>query len=271
MVEDVLAYKAFLTDPQPMDLWCLQIQPRTMPDGSPNPLWRQVRRVTRVLADGSPNPCWRPFVSGLSASAVKQATTILFGLFEHLAAIGYVHANPLRAAAKRVRKSRWLGQERYFDATAWTTLMRWIESMPREERREAAHYARTRFLFSFLYLTGLRRFEMAKARTSDLRCKRGQWWLEVLGKGDVAGEVPLPTDALEAIKSYRCRRRRESGAKLTIRKRMRLYWWSGVIWANWRRRGRRHPGGRATRRPGSLESRKPGSWRFQCSSGSRIR
>ena len=140
MVEDVLAYKAFLADPQPVDLWCLQTQPRTMPDGSPNPLCRQVRRVTRVLADGSPNPTWRPFVSGLSASAIKQATTILFGLFEHLAAIGYVHANPLRAAAKRIRKTRRQGQERYFDAAAWTTLKDWIEAMPKETSREAAHY-----------------------------------------------------------------------------------------------------------------------------------
>jgi len=166
-------------------------------------LCRQVRRVTRVLADGSPNPTWRPFVSGLSASAIKQATTILFGLFEHLAAIGYVHANPLRAAAKRIRKTRRQGQERYFDAAAWTTLKDWIEAMPKETSREAAHYNRTRFMFSFLYLTGMRRFEMAKARTSDLRFKRGQWWLDVLGKGSVEGEVPLPADALEAIKSYR--------------------------------------------------------------------
>jgi integrase/recombinase XerD len=105
MVEDVLAYKAFLSDPQPVDLWCLQTEPRTLPDGSPNPLCRQVRRVTRLLPDGSANPTWRPFVSGLSASAVKQATTILFGLFEHLAAIGYVHANPLRAAAKAYPES----------------------------------------------------------------------------------------------------------------------------------------------------------------------
>ena len=144
-----------------------------------------------------------PFVSGLSASAVKQTTTILFGLFEHLAAIGYVHANLLRAAAKRTRKGQRQGQERYFDAAAWAALTECIEAMPKETAREAAHYHRTRFLFSFLYLTGLRRFEMARARTSDLRFKRGQWWLEVLGKGSVEGVVPLPADALEAIKSYR--------------------------------------------------------------------
>lgn len=80
---------------------------------------------------------------------------------------------------------------------------------------------------------------------------------------------------LELAGVRRCRRRRESGAKLTIRKRLRLYWWREVIWANCRRRGRRHPdglhGGLGALMPGCLETRKPGSWRFQCSSGSRIR
>jgi len=52
--------------------------------------------------------------------------------------------------------------------------------MPRDTSRETVQYARIRFLFSCLYLTRLRRFEMAKAHTSDLRFKRGQWWLEVL-------------------------------------------------------------------------------------------
>jgi hypothetical protein len=38
MVEDVLAYQAFLRDPQPVQLWCLQSEPRVLPDGAPNPL-----------------------------------------------------------------------------------------------------------------------------------------------------------------------------------------------------------------------------------------
>jgi hypothetical protein len=49
-----------------------------------------------------------------------------------------------------------------------------------------------------------------------------------------------PLKALKALKALiaqirggTCRRRRESGAKLTIRKRLRLYWWRGVIRANW--------------------------------------
>jgi integrase len=44
---------------------------------------------------------------------------------------------------------------------------------------------------------------LAKARTSDLALKRGQWWLQVVGKGAVADHVPLPVDALAAIERYR--------------------------------------------------------------------
>ena len=203
MVEDVLMYKAFLRDPQPVEQWCLQIEPRLLPDGKENPLWRQVRRVPRLLERGEPNPAWRPFVSGLSPAAAKLSITILFGLFEHLAAIGYLHANPLRAANKRTRKTTKRGQERYFDDAAWSALMGWIEGMPKEEPRDAAHYWRTRFLFRLLYLTGLRRFELAKASTSHLRFQRGQWWLDVIGKGGLEDAVPLPVDAIEAIKEYR--------------------------------------------------------------------
>ena len=203
MVEDVLAYKAFLIDPQPVAQWCLQTEPRLLPDGKDNPLWRQVRRVPRELESGEPNPAWRPFVSGLSAAAAKQSTTILFGLFEHLAAIGYLHANPLRAASKRATRTKKRGQERYFDDAAWSEILNWVERMPKEEPRDVAHYWRTRFLFRLLYLTGLRRFELAQARTSHLRFQRGQWWLDVLGKGSVEDSVPLPMDAIEAIKEYR--------------------------------------------------------------------
>ena len=203
MVEDVIRYRAFLQNPQPVEQWCLQTQPRTLPDGSQNPLWRQVRRPPRLLANGDPNPAWRPFVSGLGPAAVKLAITILFGMFEHLAAIGYLHANPLRAASKRSRKTKKKGIERYFDDLAWGAITSWIERMPKEDPRDAAHYWRARFLFHFLYLTGLRRFELAKAKTSDLRFQRGQWWLDVIGKGAVEDSVPLPASAIEFLKQYR--------------------------------------------------------------------
>ncbi|TCP10948.1 tyrosine-type recombinase/integrase, partial [Simplicispira metamorpha] len=74
---------------------------------------------------------------------------------------------------------------------------------PRETARQVAHYQRTRFLLVFLYLTGLRRSEITQASTADLVQRRGQWWLQVSGKGHTGLPVPVPEDALQALRAYR--------------------------------------------------------------------
>lgn len=202
-VEDLLAYRAFLKDPQPRARWCLQQEPRTLDDGSPNPNWKLVRTVSRTLPTGEPNPNWRPFVSGLSATACAQAETIIFGMFEFLAGVGYLAANPLRAIRRRQpREKREIS--RYLDEDLWAWLMGYIERMPRETPRERAHANRISFLVGILYLTGLRISEMAAARTDHLVHRRGQWWLRVPnGKGGVDADVPLPTDAEQLLRDYR--------------------------------------------------------------------
>lgn len=199
-VEDMHGYRGFLRAPPAT--WCLQPIPRWLSDGSQDPAWRQVRREPRNLGDRSSNPAWRPFVGGLGASAVKQAVVIVFGLFEYLCATGYLAANPLRAA-RRKHPAPAPDVERYLPAEAWRGLLAQVEALPRDTLRQSAQHARTRFALHFLYLTGLRRSEFAAARTSDLRQKRGQWWLEVVGKGNKQAPVPLPTGAVEALKTYR--------------------------------------------------------------------
>jgi len=203
MAEDLVAYQQFLQDPQPRETWCLQSEPRYLAPGVPNPAWQSVRRPTRRLADGSPNPAWRPFVSGLSPSAAKQAVTILFGLFEYLCAVGYLAGNPLRAARTRSTRPRNQTVQRYLGQESWQFVLDHLETWPRETARDRAHYQRTKFLMGFLYLTGLRRSEMAQASTADLVQRRGQWWLHVSGKGHTGLPVPVPEDALEALQAYR--------------------------------------------------------------------
>ena len=203
MAEDLVAYQRFLQDPQPRTQWCLQAEPRYLAPGVPNPAWRSVRRVPRRQADGSPNLAWRPFVSALSPSAAKQALTILFGLFESLCAIGYLAGNPLRAARTRLTAPRRPTMQRYLEPASWQFVLEHLETWPRTTPREQARYQRTRFLLSFLYLTGLRRSEIAQATTADLVQRRGQWWLQVRGKGGLALPVPIPEDALEVLGDYR--------------------------------------------------------------------
>ena len=154
MAEDLVAYQRFLQDPQPRETWCLQSEPRYLAPGVPNPDWQSVRRPPRYLADGSPNPAWRPFVSGLSPSAAKQATTILFGLFEYLCAIGYLAGNPLRAARTRATRPRQQTVQRYLGQESWQFVLEHLESWPRATAREVAHYQHTKFLISFFVSDG---------------------------------------------------------------------------------------------------------------------
>lgn len=201
MTEDVLAYQEFLR--QPAAKFCQQTIPRYLDDGTQNPAWKSLKRVPQYLADGSANPEWRPFISGLSPSAANQAMTVLFGCFEYLCTIGYLAANPFRAVKTRSRKPRKKAVERYFDQDLWQLILTHLETWPRDTTMAEAHYQRNRFLLSFLYLTGLRRSEMAQATTADLKLIRGQWWLNVIGKGNLDADVPLPTDALNLLIAYR--------------------------------------------------------------------
>lgn len=203
MAEDLTAYQQFLQDPQPREKWCLQAEPRYLDKGAPNPAWKSVRRPPRHQADGSANPDWRPFVSALSPSAVKQALTILFGMLEHLCAIGYLAANPLRAARTRATQPRQQTVQRYLGQETWQFVLNHLETWPRDSVRAEMQYQRSKFLLSFLYLTGLRRSEIAAATTADLVQRRGQWWLQVRGKGNVGLPVPVPEDALQALLDYR--------------------------------------------------------------------
>lgn len=77
-----------------------------------------------------------------------------------------------------------------------------MEAWPRDTAQELAHYHRTRFLVRFLQMTGLRRFELAKASTADIRRKDGAFWLYVESKGDVVEYIPLTCAAMHEIGLY---------------------------------------------------------------------
>lgn len=203
MAEDLVGYGSFLRAPSPLEDWCLVKVPRYLEDGSDNPDWRTVQRPPRFLADGSLNGEWRPFVGALTPAAAGQSLTVLFGMFEYLCGVGYLAGNPLRASRKRGAKPRHRTVERYLEEDLWLFVLDHLEAWPRETPRKMAHYHRTRFLVRILQMTGLRRFELAKATTADIRRKDGAFWLHVEGKGDVVEDIPLTSAAMHEIGLYR--------------------------------------------------------------------
>lgn len=83
-----------------------------------------------------------------------------------------------------------------------------IESMPNETDREREHYFRVRWLFSLLYLCGLR---ITEVTTNTMGCffsrrdRNGDdlWWLEVTGKGEKTRIVPATNELMMELVRYR--------------------------------------------------------------------
>lgn len=183
--EDFLIYQRFLADPQPTERWVMA-----------------QRKVARN------DPKWRPFAGPLSPTSQRQAIVILNGMFSWLVNAGYLAGNPLSLSRNRQRKAKPRGT-RFLDENLWKEVKLTIESMPRETNREREHYQRVRWLFSLLYITGMRVSEVTqntmggffgrKDKTSELR-----WWLEITGKGDKTRIVPATNELMLELQRYRC-------------------------------------------------------------------
>jgi integrase len=80
--------------------------------------------------------------------------------------------------------------------------------MPKESDREREHYYRARWLFSLLYLCGLRISEVVGNTMGSFFCRRDKdgdecWWLEILGKGDKLRIVPATNELMVELGRYR--------------------------------------------------------------------
>ena len=145
-----------------------------------------------------------PSVDGtvLSLASRRQALGIVSGLFSYLVNAGYLAANPWTLRRQKTRR-RQRKVERFLDHAAWEHVLAAIEAWPIEQPRERQHAERVRFVLRFLYQTALRASEAANAKVSDFSLRRGRWWLHVVGKGQVAGEVPISTALMADYGRYR--------------------------------------------------------------------
>lgn len=183
--EDLLMYQRFLANPQPAERW-------VMPPGAKQP---------------RSSSLWRPFAGPLSAASQRQALSILNSLFNWLVEAGYLAGNPLalarrKAAPRAARMSRFLPHEH------WQEVKATISALPTESERDAARASRTRWLFSLLYLGGLRVSEACLSTMLGFFSRRSpdgrqRWWLEVTGKGGKSRLVPATDELMAELIRYR--------------------------------------------------------------------
>jgi len=194
--EDLLVYQRFLADPQPRARWV---------SGGENGSGRKFARE---------DPRWRPFHGPLAASSQRQAMVILNALFSWLVGAGYLAGNPLSLSRQRARRAS-PRVTRFLERDLWQEVKVYIDSLPRETDRERERYWRARWLFTLLYLGGLRISEVSGNTMGRFFCRRDasgheRWWLEVTGKGDRDRLVPASAEMMVELGRYR----RERGLPL---------------------------------------------------------
>lgn len=183
--EDLGSYQDFLINPEPADQWML----------------KNKRKVARS------HPDWRPFANPLSNASRRQSVIILNSCFSWLVNAGYLAGNPL-SLTKTKRKKVPPRITRYLDESIFEAVKLTIERMPKDTDRERAHYFRTRWVFSLMYLTAMRISEVVDNQMGGFFLRRGgdgeyRWWLEITGKGDKTRLIPASDELMDALAQYR--------------------------------------------------------------------
>jgi integrase/recombinase XerD len=182
--EDLLAYQRFLANPQPHAIW--------------------VATGRKFPRD---DPRWRPFHGPLSGTSRRQAMVVLNSLFSWLVQVGYLAANPLSLSRRRTRHAP-PPLARDFESDLWQEVSEYIAVMPQETERARAHYHRVRWVFTLLYLGGLRIAEVSDNTMGQFFARRDangmpRWWLAVRGKGGKERLVPATRELVTELSRYR--------------------------------------------------------------------
>ena len=184
--EDLLLYQHFLANPHPIDRWVM----------TPG------RKLPRN------HPAWRPFAGPLSPVSVRQAMVTLNGMLSWLVQAGYLAGNPLALSRQR-RSAPAPRVVRFLEEDLWTEVRSTIVLLPKDTDRQRATYQRARWVFSLLYLCGLRIsevvantmggfFSRTDPKTGELR-----WWLHITGKGGKERLVPATNELMVELTHYR--------------------------------------------------------------------
>lgn len=181
-LEDCIAYRAFLANPQPVARWC---GPRT------HARW---------------SPLWRPFEGPLKPAALRRAIVTLKILYGFLSDQRYLHGNPWSGVETPKASEAVINVGRSFTQDQWAFVEGQLAQLP-----PTSANLRLRCALHLFYATGLRLSEAVAAQLKHLAFQSypvpgGQpvevWELTVLGKGTKKRFVPVAPDVVDELRAY---------------------------------------------------------------------
>lgn len=178
-IEDLIAYKAFLLDPQPASRWISATKwPRS-------------------------DARWRPFSGPLSPVSANHAFRVVKALLEFAKDAGYLQRNA-GALVKNIKTLREARVTRYLGPAAVAQVHAALAALPAKTPAARKAQARDRFLFMTYLTTGARLSEITQATMGDVYAEAdNRWWLDVVGKGSKRRRLPVPLPLLDAFRLYR--------------------------------------------------------------------
>jgi integrase/recombinase XerD len=178
-VEDLIAYKDWLRDPQPAAQW---VSPTRWP-----------RR----------DPRWRPFSGPLSDPSARQAFRVVKSLMNFATNAGYLRRNA-GSLVKNIKTSREARVTRYLSVPTVDWVYAALDAMAASTPAARKARARERFLFVAYLTTGARLSELVAATMGAVYTEGdGRWWLDVMGKGEKPRRLPVAPEMLAAYRDYR--------------------------------------------------------------------
>jgi site-specific recombinase XerD len=149
------------------------------------------------LAKDQPLLSTQVFLGPLSEKVVAWNRTVLVQLLGYLADSGYLGRNVMHLTA-RAKVPETPGLLKSFSLQDWGWLAGWLHRLP-----QTPENIRRCWMLEFLYHTGLRREEAAKAKFSDLERGDHGWMLKVEGKGRKVRLVTLNSALMRSMRAYR--------------------------------------------------------------------
>jgi integrase/recombinase XerD len=176
--EHLIAYSAFLMDPQPAEVW---VSKTKWPKSSPH---------------------WRPFTGRLSTSSHRQAMVAIRSMFAWATDARYLPANPaaLLGKMKTPHESR---VARYLSKDAVDLIFTAAQVAEVNTPSARMRKARDQFLVIAYYMTGARLAELVTADMGAIYQEDGRWWLDIIGKGAKPRRLPVSQRLLTAFEEYR--------------------------------------------------------------------
>lgn len=214
-------HRAYLKESERFLLWCFYIHRK-----SPNQLEvEDVLEYSEFIANVKvthPHWCgprvvrnsedWKPFYAedldgklpGLCDASHDFAMAALTSLFSWLKNDMRVEKNPFKLAInKRKSFSTQANEAKAFSWREVRMVFKHIDSIEEKNQEITRLKKRNKWVFALLTMTGMRCEEIASSTFSSFMDKDGEYFLDVLGKGNKLRRIPINNYLLKTLVDYR--------------------------------------------------------------------